>query len=230
MSNNFSIKNVSKAYGKKNVLCEASAELPYGEIIGLLGLNGAGKTTLFNCITGLLPYKGETDKTSRPIAYMAKTNFFQGSDSIDDAIEWYDVLFDDFDKEEAKRRFAECGFEFRSKINGLSLGQRSVADFILTVSRDAEVYLFDEPFANLDPQMRDFMKREIICSMDENRLFVLSTHDIEELDAVFSKIVLLDKGKLSEVYDAEEIRANGESLSEFFLRKTSLRPIGQGGI
>ncbi len=220
MNSSFLIKNIYKSYGNKQVLINASAEFPYGEIVGLLGLNGAGKTTLFNCMTGFLDYKGTIAKTARPIAYMSKINFFQSGDTIADAIKWYDVLFDDFDAGKALAKFLECGMDSKSKINGLSLGQRSVADFILTVCRNAEVILLDEPFANLDPKMRDFMKREIIGGIDKDRLFIISTHDIEELDAVFSKIVILHDKTLSTLYDVEEIRSNGESLNEFFLRMT----------
>lgn len=218
----FKVDDLTKNYGEKRVFVNSSFEAQTGEIIGLLGKNGAGKTTFFNCVAGLTECEATNLKEvySIPFAYMSKQNFNFFNDTVTDLCALLPVIYDGFDLDYFKKKVAALGIDSSARINSLSTGQRAAVDFIVAMAQKATVYLLDEPFANLDAHFREFMKTELLSLVTPEKLFIVSSHDISELERVFSSVIILNEGKFGKATPCDDIRAAGESLSEYFLRET----------
>lgn len=212
-----SFSKITKYYGKNLILDNVSLEIPYGEIVGILGLNGAGKTTLFNCITSIINNSEGVDifTDKNEYSYMSKLNLYDYQ-SISEIIYVNDNTFNDFAADYANILFNECGIDKRKNYNDFSLGQKNLIDFIIAISRNCNVYILDEPLSNVDIHARKYIKNKIIEKSSENNIILISTHDIENFENLFSGISVLHNHKLTEYTDTEKIRENGISVSEFY--------------
>lgn len=213
----FEFKDIKMSYGNNLVLDGVCGSFPAGTIIGLMGLNGAGKTTLFRCLTGFLPCEGSTNKTKNSdIAYMSVDNLLYNDYNLKDALEFYNDFMPNFDYEGAKVRFTKMNFDMKKRLNRFSSGQKRIINFILTMHCEARVYLFDEPLSNLDALYRTLVTDLLITRIDDNKIFVVSTHELVELEDVLSHIVILKDRKLSSLYDCEELRKNEGGINRFY--------------
>lgn len=217
MENSFVIKNITKSYGKNRVLNDISFEFPYGNIIGVLGLNGAGKTTLFDIIAGFINYKGEVGKKyPYDVAYMSTNNMLIGHNTIQNMIEFYKDFMPEFDYKAATNDMKKLGLNLKKHSFKLSMGQKRIVSFVLAINCKSEIYLFDEPFTNLDIIYRDFLTKKLIEKIDENKVFLISSHELIELEDILSHITILHNAKLSVLKSVEDIRDGGISISEYY--------------
>jgi ABC-2 type transport system ATP-binding protein len=139
MENNFEISNITKSFGRKKVLDDVSLSIPYGSIVGILGLNGEGKSTIFNIIAGFLDYSGEISK-HKPcdISYMPTEPIIRNSFSIKEAIAFYNDFMPGFNKAEAIAEVNKLGLDIKKPLGKLSMGQRRIVMFILSMACDAK--------------------------------------------------------------------------------------------
>ncbi len=218
----FEVKQLNKCYGNKIIFKNASFKAEYGNIVGLLGKNGVGKTTFFNCITGVCDssiLNADEIKHTR-FSYMPRFEQGEWNDTISDLARLLPVISDGFDKEYFKQKTDEIFKGKNLQLKALSTGERVALEFIITLSRNAQVYLFDEPFANLDSHYREFIKRELISNYSDDKLFIISSHDIAELEMLFSHVAIIKDHGISGLYDCERIRESGDTVNEFFMRET----------
>ena len=218
----FEVKQLNKCYGNKIIFKNASFKAEYGNIVGLLGKNGVGKTTFFNCITGVCDssiLNADEIKNTR-FSYMPRFEQGEWNDAISDLARLLPVISDGFDKEYFTKMTDEIFKGKNLQLKALSTGERVALEFIITLSRNAQVYLFDEPFANLDSHYREFIKRELISNYSDYKLFIISSHDIAELEMLFSHVAIIKDHGISGLYDCERIRESGDTVNEFFMRET----------
>lgn len=220
------IKDLNKSYGKKEVLKDINLNLSSGKIIGLLGPNGSGKTTIIKILNGLLKdFKGDICIDGQPIGVHSKTiisylpdePYFEKWMTTVDALNLFQDMYKDFDKEKAITLMSKMGLERKSKITELSKGMKEKFQLALVMSRKAKIYILDEPIGGVDPAARDFILDVILKNYEEDSLVLMSTHLIADIERVFDEVVFIKDGSIVLHEDCEELRLKRkQSIDQIF--------------
>ncbi len=207
--------NLSKSYGNVLALDNVKLNIEKGKIVGLLGPNGSGKTTLIKIANGLLvPTGGEilingqkpSDKTKARVSYLPDTVALPNWMSALQLIDFYGEFFKDFNKEKAASMLENLGVSQKAKYKTLSKGTKEKVQLILAMSREADLYLLDEPLGGVDPATRDYILNTIISNYSENSTVIISTHLISDIEKILDEVVFIDKGKILLQSTVDEIR------------------------
>lgn len=220
------INNLTKRFSQITALDNFSIKLPKGKVIGMLGPNGSGKTTLIKILTNLLmQYEGEVlingqkpgIETKKIVSYLPDCNFLSNSWTVNNAIEYFVDFFADFDEQKARNLIAQLGINFNQKIKTLSKGTKEKVHLVLVLSRNAELYIFDEPIAGVDPAARDLIFKLILENYNKNGTILMATHLILEAEAIFDYAFFINNGRLA-LYDSVENIKNktGKTLDQLF--------------
>lgn len=219
-------KNVLKKYGNKVALYDFSLSVKRGRIIGLLGSNGSGKTTLIKLIAGLLtPMCGEIKVDGKPvgietkkiISYLPERTYLNSDLTVNEAVQFFSDFYKDFSVEKAEKMISELGISKRERIRSMSKGMREKLQLILVMSREAELYLLDEPMGGVDPAARDFIIKTIIGNYSENSTVIISTHLISDVENLLDEAIFIKNGELYLHKAIDEIREEyGKSVDELF--------------
>ena len=219
-------KALTKSYGAKAALDAVELTIEPGRIVGLLGPNGSGKTTLIKLANGLLtPTSGEIlidgKKPSRAtkaiVSYLPDRDTLPSWMTIAQALDYYGDFYADFRRGAAEAMLANLALDRTQKIKTLSKGMREKLQLILTMSREAKLYLLDEPIGGVDPATRDYILRTIISNYSEDAAVIISTHLIADVEQVLDEVVFLRAGKVMLHESVEHIRdEKGKSVDELF--------------
>ena len=165
-------RDLTKSYKKgKNVLNNFNIQIPAGKIIGLLGPNGCGKSTLIKLIAGLLqPNYGEilvdgmpvSEKTNAIISYLPERTYFESGMKVDELISFFADFYSDFDISRAYELMKALDIDTKARLKTLSKGTKEKVQLILVMSRQAKLYLLDEPIAGVDPAAREYILSTIV--------------------------------------------------------------------
>ena len=193
MENILECRGLSKIYKNAIALSSVNLQIAKGRIVGLLGPNGSGKTTLIKIANGLLtPTQGEMlidgkpvgVETKKLVSYLPDRNFLAQWITVDEMINYFADFYSDFRRERADAMLESLGIDRRRKIKTLSKGTQEKVALILVMSREAELYMLDEPIAGVDPATRDYILRTIISNYNENATIVISTHLIADVEQI----------------------------------------------
>lgn len=220
------INNLTKRFSQITALDNFSIKLPKGKVIGMLGPNGSGKTTLIKILTNLsMQYEGEVlingqkpgIETKKIVSYLPDCNFLSDSWTVNDAIEYFVDFFVDFDEQKARNLISQLGINFNQKIKTLSKGTKEKVHLVLVLSRNAELYVFDEPIAGVDPAARDLIFKLILENYNKNGTILMATHLILEAETIFDYAFFINNGRLA-LYDSVENIKNktGKTLDQLF--------------
>lgn len=220
------IEGISKKYDNKYVLKDVSMSIPSGRIIGLLGDNGIGKTTLLRLLGNLQkPDKGEIriDNTpasqmkAKDIVYLLEPANIYDWMKIKEAIAFYSDFQPDFDKERALRICCEFGLDPNAKITRLSKGNKEKVCLMLAFSRNAKLYLLDEPLGGVDPTLKKNVKKFILENIPTDATIIMATHLLKDLEVLFDQIIIITgEGRIIYV-DTDEIReTRNQSIDEYY--------------
>lgn len=219
------VNNLSKSYGDHLVLNDVSFSLPQGEIIGLFGPNGCGKSTLMKILTGLIhDYKGNVlingnvpgDKTKAITAYLPEQTFIHNWMRNIDAIDYFNDFFKDFDKNKALEMLKRFSLPEKQKCKTMSKGMQEKLLLSLTMARNAELYILDEPMGGVDPATRDSILKFIMENYTDKSTMLISTHLINDLQSVFTHALFLGGGNVLLNKSAEEVTKDGKTIDEVF--------------
>ncbi len=227
MSELVEIHNLKKSYDKrKEALHDLTLTLPRGRIVGLLGPNGSGKTTLIKLLNGLLvPDGGEIlidgekpgPSTKAKVSYLPERTYLKNGATIRELLSYFQDFYEDFRTDRAKEMLAALRIEENARIRALSKGTREKVQLILVMSRDASLYILDEPIAGVDPAARDYILRTIITNYNENATVLISTHLINDIENILDEVVFMKEGRLLLQTSVEEIREEkGKSVDAYF--------------
>lgn len=225
MSEIISVNNLSKSYGSHQVLKNVSFSFEGGQIIGLLGPNGSGKTSLLKILTGLIhDYSGEVliegdapgVVTKAKVAYLPEKTYLADWMRCRDAIEFMADFYKDFNKEKAYQMLDVFQLPPKQKIKTMSKGMQEKLQLLLVMSRNAKLYILDEPLGGVDPAARSFILDTIMNNYSKNSTVLLSTHLIHDVERIFDHVLMIGKGQVLFDEDTAAIRAEGKSVEEVF--------------
>ncbi len=221
-------KNLTKSY-KKNVpvLSNLNLSIPAGKIVGLLGPNGCGKSTLIKLVSGLLQAdSGEITVAGNPvgekskalISYLPERTYFNSSMKVTEIIDYFEDFYSDFDSQRAYKLLSDLSIDPKANLKSLSKGTKEKVQLILVMSRNAKLYLLDEPIAGVDPAAREYILGTIVGNYNPDATIIITTHLITDIEQVLDDFVFLTfGGKILMSGNAEETRnETGKSLDELF--------------
>lgn len=222
-------KNLSKNFDNKKILKDVNLIIPRGKIIGLLGKNGQGKTTLLKLINDLLtPTSGEVliegkrpgVESKRIISYLPERTYLDKEMKVIDTLNYFKEFYDNFDIEKAKKLLKDLDLDINSKISKMSKGMQEKLQLILVMSREADLYILDEPLGGVDPATRDYILDTILSNFKEGSSVIISTHLISDIERILDEVIFIDKGKIMLTAPADELRKKEKSSIDEIFRRT----------
>ncbi len=219
-------KNLGKKYIRKTVLDDLEFTLEVGKVYGLLGPNASGKTTLLKLIAGITqPSKGTLGimgrrigaETKGIVSYLPTVNHLSKWMTVGQCLNFYRDFFPDFNSEQALGRSESMGLKLNQKITSLSTGMLGRLKIVLAMSRQARLYLLDEPLNGLDPLSREKVLEMILDSVKEESTIFLATHIIREIEGILDEVIFLDNGKIALAGVVDDLRqAKNMSLEDLY--------------
>lgn len=197
--------NLTKRFGAVTALDNLSLTVDSGRIIGLLGPNGSGKTTLIKIINGLLqPTSGavyiEGDKpgpvTKPKVSYLPDINYLNSWMTVEQIVAMFNDFYADFRPELAYDMINRLGIDKKQRLKTLSKGNKEKVSLILVMSRNAKLYVLDEPIAGVDPATRDYIINTIINNYNPEASVLISTHLISDIESVLDEVIFIKNGSI----------------------------------
>lgn len=220
--------NLCKEFDNKKILKDVNLTIPKGKIIGLLGKNGMGKTTFLKLINDLLtPTSGEVlinrekpnINSKKVISYLPERTYLDKSMKVSQIITFFDEFYDNFNKEKAIKLLEDLDLDINSKVRKMSKGMQEKLQLILVMSREAELYILDEPLGGVDPATRDYILDTILSNFNEGASVIISTHIISDIERILDDVIFIDKGEIVLTSSADELRKKeNASIDEIFRR------------
>jgi len=208
-------KGLTKKFGNLTALSNLDLEIPRGRIIGLLGPNGSGKSTFIKLATGLLvPTSGEITiggaapgiETKAMVSYLPERTYLNDWMRAEDMIAFFGDFYEDFNRIKADNMLRDLNINPGDRLKTMSKGTKEKVQLILVMSRDAELYLLDEPIAGVDPAARDYILNTIITNYKENATVMISTHLIADIEQVLDDIIFISQGEIKLTSTVDDIR------------------------
>lgn len=204
------LENISKTYGKQSALKNVSITVQQGEVVGLLGPNGAGKSTLMKIISGYLPpsegqaivygfdVEKDGEKVKSRIGYLPENNALYLDMYVREYLSFISKLYHrQLTNEKVDHVIQLCGLtpEQNKKIGSLSKGYRQRVGLAQALIHQPDVLILDEPTSGLDPnQLLEI--RKLIKEVGKEKTVLLSSHIMQEVEAICSRVIILHKGQI----------------------------------
>lgn len=221
-------KHLYKEFDNKQILKDINLKIPRGKIIGLLGKNGTGKSTLIKLINDLLtPTSGEIlingekpgVKSKEIISYLPERTYLDKEMTIKQVIKYFEEFYKNFDTPKAIKLLKDLNLDINKKISKMSKGMQEKLQLILVMSRNAELYVLDEPLGGVDPATRDYILDTILSNFSEGASVIISTHLISDIERILDEVIFIDNGEIIITSSADELRKKEKlSIDEIFRR------------
>ncbi len=226
MSELLHCQDLTKKYGGLTALDNLNLTVESGKIIGLLGPNGSGKTTFIKLVNGLLtPTWGSIwidgkipgVESKKVVSYLPDNNFLNSWMTVSQLVDLFCDFYSDFRRELAFEMFEKLDIQPNRKLKTLSKGNKEKVCLILIMSRNALLYVLDEPIAAVDPAARDYVISTIINNYNPNASVIISTHLIADIEPILDEAIFINNGKVVLHKSVDEIREEyGKSVDELF--------------
>lgn len=218
--------NLTKNFGTITALDDVTFSLDPGKIVGLLGPNGSGKTTLIKLANGLIrPTSGTVTidgnqpgvETKKVVSYLPDKNYFDQWMKVMDCVELFDDFYEDFDKAKALDMLMTLQVSPKSTFRTLSKGTKEKVQLALVMSRQAKLYLLDEPIGGVDPAARDMILNTIIKNYNVDGTVLISTHLIQDIEKVLDDVIFINQSHIVLTSSVDDIREKeGKSVDQVF--------------
>ena len=219
-------RELSKTFGAKRALDNVEITLQPGRIVGLLGPNGSGKTTLIKLANGLLtPTFGQIlidgqapgVQSKKIVSYLPERSCLSDWMKVDDLLDFFSDFYADFRRDTAREMLSRLSIDPRQTFRNLSKGTREKVQLIMVMSRQARLYLLDEPIGGVDPATRDYILHTIINNYNPEATVLISTHLIEDVEQVLDEVIFMRYGQLVLYTSVDNIREEkGKSVDAYF--------------
>jgi len=218
-----SVRNISKLYGAQKALDDVSFEIGGGEVVGFLGPNGAGKSTMMKVLTCYIPQSGgeasvcgfdvreQSMEVRRNVGYLPEHNPLYLDMYVREYLEFVADIFKlKKTRDRVKEMVDTVGLqrEAHKKIGALSKGYRQRVGLAQAMIHDPKVLILDEPTSGLDPNQLDEI-RGLIKELGREKTVMLSTHIMQEVEAICTRVIIIDKGRIVADDSAERLRGSG---------------------
>ena len=218
------LEGVSKSFDGVCALDDVSLTIPEGRIIGITGPNGSGKTTMLKIMAGFYAdYQGRVTidgfepgaETKARVAYLPDKEGLPESMEVSEMIKLHRTFFDDFDEEKCRELLGMFDISEKSMPREMSKGVIDKLQLSLLMSRDARLYLLDEPIGGVDIEARDHVLDLILDNFNPKGTMLIVTHLVHDIERLFDSVIVLKKGKVAVFEDTDVLRARkGGSLEE----------------
>lgn len=221
-------RSLTKKYGNFYALNNLNLTLEKGQIIGLLGPNGSGKTTLIKLLNGLLTAtSGEIYidgeplgvETKKIVSFLPERTYLNAHRKVKDIISYFADFYDNFDSERAYRMLKHLEINPEARLKSLSKGTKEKVQLILVMSRDAALYILDEPIGAVDPAARDYILNTILTNYNENATILLSTHLIHDIKNILDRVIFIQNGHIITNSTVDEIRTEKKQSVDALFRE-----------
>ena len=221
-------QGLSKQYKNFYALNNLNLSLEKGQIVGLLGPNGSGKSTLIKLINDILiPTQGKVlingmepcIETKRIVSYLPERTYLDDSMRVRDILTFFSDFYEDFQKERADQMLADLDINIEARLKTLSKGTKEKVQLILVMSRDAQLYILDEPIGGVDPAARDYILQTILGNYNENATILLSTHLVHDIENILDRVLFLRQGQLVLNTTVDDIRINQKKSVDALFRE-----------
>lgn len=226
MSELLHCQDLTKNYHNLTALDNLNLTVENGKIIGLLGPNGSGKTTFIKLVNGLLTptwgsiwIDGKTPgvETKKIVSYLPDNSFLNSWMKVSQIVDMFCDFYADFRKELAYEMLERLGISPDKKLKTLSKGNKEKVCLILIMSRNAKLYVLDEPIAAVDPAARDYVISTIINNYNPEASVIISTHLIADIEPILDEAIFLNGGKIVLHKSVDDIRQEyNKSVDELF--------------
>lgn len=221
-------RNIYKNFDDKVILEDVSFRINKGKIIGLLGKNGMGKSTIIKLLNGLLtPTSGEIlinginpgVESKKIISYLPERTYLDKSMNVEQILTYFKTFYEDFNLDKARKLLSDLNLLETDNLNKMSKGMLEKLQLALVMSRDADLYVLDEPLGGVDPATRDYILDTILTNFKDGASILISTHLISDIERILDEVIFIDKGKIILSKSADELRSEyNESVDEVFRR------------
>lgn len=216
------VKDLTKKYGRRSVLNGVSFTAEKGQITCLIGINGVGKTTILNGIMNLTPMNsgqilidGEKIKKEsyEKITFIPDAITMLPQMMIGEAMQFMQDFYNSWNEERANELLGFFKLKKEERISSLSKGNTAKVNLLLGLALDVDYLLMDEPFSGIDIFSREQIANVFTSHLVEDRGVIITTHEINDIEHLIDKVILLDNGVVLKEFNAEEMRASeGKSV------------------
>jgi ABC-2 type transport system ATP-binding protein len=218
--------NLTKTFGAVAAIDGVTLDIPCGSIVGLLGPNASGKSTFLKLCNRLLsPTSGEIRiagykpglESKRLVSYLPERSYLNNWMKVCDIIDLFADFYPDFNKDKAGNMLQKLNIKRSDRLKTMSRGTREKVQLILVMSREAQLYLLDEPIGGVDPAARDFILDVILANYDPAATIVLSTHLIADIERILEQVIFIKEGRIILNKTVDKIREeSGKSVDALF--------------
>lgn len=219
-------KMVGKRYMRKQAVKDVSLVLEDGKVYALLGPNGSGKTTFMKMVAGLVkPTSGELYydngaigvESKKKVAYMSTEPFFYSYMTVKHVGQYFEDFFEDFSMARYEDLIKRMDLHMEDKAKELSSGLAAKLKIAATLARDAQLYMLDEPLNGVDIIAREQVLHTIVECATEGKTLIISSHLVDELEAIVDSVVFMKQGSVVLSGEAEEVRVErGKSIVDLY--------------
>lgn len=223
-----SVSQLTKRIANREIITDISFTWHPGEITGLVGRNGAGKTTLFRTMMlQYIPDSGTIQVDQQPISQNtdfaqhiffvdSQDNFF-GNSPLTTIVDWYTLVYPAFAAADFWSTIQHFAIPETSRWSSLSKGQQATILMALALASHVPYIILDEPFAGLDVIAREQVTKMIIdAAADHHTAFLISSHDLEELDGISDRVLILKDHRIMHDYQLESLREEARKIQVVF--------------
>lgn len=216
------VQNINKRYKKIKALDDVSFNIEEGKITCILGVNGVGKSTLLKSIAGLVKLDsgmilidGEkiSQKIYNKLAFVPDIDIHFNHLNIKETFEFMKLFYKNWDDKRAYEMLKMFSLTDNQMISNLSRGNKARVKIIIGFAQGAKYILLDEPFSGIDVFKREEFIKAILTFMNDEQSIVITTHEIDEIEQIVDDVIIINNGKVAEIFNAEEMRQNeGKSI------------------
>jgi ABC-type multidrug transport system, ATPase component len=220
-------RHLTKRYGARgDALSDLNLTVYGGRIVGLLGPNGSGKTTFIKLICGLIqPSAGQLFvngfapgvESKLAVSYLPDRIYLSDWMRVRELIAFFRDFYTNFNSDKAYSMLEHLNINSEDKLKTMSKGTKEKVQLILTMSREADLYLLDEPIGGVDPAARDYILNTILTNYNPGATVIISTHLISDIERILDDVIFLSRGQVTIAGAADDIRAkNNKSIDDLF--------------